>query len=67
MVAEVEHVVRGLIISWLVVDELQILELAVHPEVRRKGIGRALMQSVCQEGYGRPLACCVIVQNPWNM
>eukprot|EP00884_Botryococcus_braunii_P021099 jgi/Botrbrau1/7673/Bobra.0159s0115.1 len=50
LVAEVEHVVCGLIICWLVVDEVQILELAVRPEVRRKGIGRALMQSVCQEG-----------------
>lgn len=28
---------------WLVRDEVHLLNLAVHPEVRRRGLGRALM------------------------
>lgn len=34
----------GYIIYWLVADEMHILNLAVHPAQRRRGIGRSLVQ-----------------------
>ena len=35
--------VAGYICRWLVGDEVHILNLAVRPEARRRGIGRALV------------------------
>ncbi len=41
--------VLGYVCRWLVGDEAHILNLAVHPERRRVGIGRALIELVLQE------------------
>jgi ribosomal-protein-alanine N-acetyltransferase len=38
-----EHAVAFLL-AWHVADELHILDVATHPELRRRGYGRALMQ-----------------------
>jgi [ribosomal protein S18]-alanine N-acetyltransferase len=35
--------VAGYLCFWLVADEVQILNIAVHPSYRRRGIGRALL------------------------
>ncbi|MBA4394342.1 MAG: ribosomal-protein-alanine N-acetyltransferase [Desulfobacca sp.] len=35
--------VLGYICFWIVADEIQMLNLAVHPAYRRQGLGRALM------------------------
>jgi len=32
------------LLAWNVVDELQLLELATHPEQRRRGLARALLE-----------------------
>jgi [ribosomal protein S18]-alanine N-acetyltransferase len=34
----------GYLIFWLVIDEMHLMNLAVHPERRRAGIARALLQ-----------------------
>jgi len=36
--------VLGYLISWKVADEVHILDVAVHPEARRKGVGRLLLE-----------------------
>ena len=41
--------VLGYICRWLVGDEVHILNLAVRPEERRSGIGRALVELVLRE------------------
>jgi ribosomal-protein-alanine N-acetyltransferase len=48
-----EHADRllGYVCRWLVLDEIQILNLAVHPNHRRCGVGRALVQGVIDEAY----------------
>ncbi|MGH7839042.1 MAG: ribosomal protein S18-alanine N-acetyltransferase [Candidatus Binataceae bacterium] len=39
----------GFLCRWLVADECHILNLAVHPESRRKGVGTILMGEVIAE------------------
>lgn len=45
-----EKTLVGYIVYWLVSDEMHILNLAVHPHMRRKGIGRALVEEVLERG-----------------
>lgn len=42
-VSKINGMVVGYIIAWKIYDEVHILNLAVHPEHRRKGIGRGLL------------------------
>jgi len=48
---EAPEAVVGFVIAWLVHDELHVLNVAVAPEERRRGTGRALMEEV--QGRGR--------------
>lgn len=38
-----QPILAGLVIIWCVADEVQVVELAVHPQYRRRGIASALM------------------------
>ncbi len=49
LVNEIEGTVSAFILCWKVVDELHILDLAVHPSHRRKGLGKALVQAVAAQ------------------
>ncbi len=42
--------VVGFVIFWLVHDEVHILNVAIHPTVRRQGIGRLLMVEALERG-----------------
>jgi ribosomal-protein-alanine N-acetyltransferase len=46
---EEPHRLVGYICWWLVGDEIQILNVAVDPEQRQKGVGRTLVALVMQE------------------
>lgn len=53
-VAEVVHdndltVVVGMIVTWLIIDEAHIATIAVHPNYRRLGIGKILLNISLQE------------------
>ncbi|MGB6483977.1 MAG: ribosomal protein S18-alanine N-acetyltransferase [Candidatus Acidiferrales bacterium] len=52
-VAEHEGPVFGFLVVHALVDEIEILNLAVDPNVRRKGIGRALLREVLSWGAQR--------------
>ncbi|HXZ75626.1 MAG TPA: ribosomal protein S18-alanine N-acetyltransferase [Streptosporangiaceae bacterium] len=41
--------VVGVVVVWLVVDEAHIATLAVHPELRRRGLGRRLLCTALTE------------------
>ena len=43
----------GLACGWLVVDELHITVVAVHPAHRRGGLGRRLLEALLTEAVGR--------------
>lgn len=49
MVAEHDGLVIGYLCAWLVADELQILNVATHPDHRRRGIARRLLVTTLAE------------------
>ncbi len=51
-VAETEdRKVVGMIVSWVILDELHIATIAVHPDYRRQGIGELILTKALQDGY----------------
>ena len=42
--------VLGYVCFWFVADEIQIVNLAVHVEHRRRGVGRSLLLHACAQG-----------------
>jgi ribosomal-protein-alanine N-acetyltransferase len=44
IVASVEGEVAGFMVYWVVVNELHLLNLAVHPDWRRRGVGRSMVR-----------------------
>jgi len=43
----------GFINYWIVHDEIHVLNVATHPEWRRRGLGQLLMQHAIEVGTGR--------------
>jgi ribosomal-protein-alanine N-acetyltransferase len=52
VIAETEAL-QGFILARVVADEAEILTLAVSPDVRRQGIGRALVEAAAEESARR--------------
>jgi [ribosomal protein S18]-alanine N-acetyltransferase len=52
-VAEQDGTVIGYLCCWYVADEIQILDVAVHPEHRRKGVGERLLHHALTTGRMR--------------
>ena len=42
-VAEVDGKIVGMIVVWLIVDEVHVATIATHPEFRRQGIAKNLL------------------------
>ncbi len=42
--------ILGYACYWILFDELHILDLAVHPALRRRGLGSRLLEAILQEG-----------------
>jgi ribosomal-protein-alanine N-acetyltransferase len=51
LVVEVEARVVASIVLWLVLDETHIATIAVHPDFRRQGIGKALLKASMDAAY----------------
>ncbi|HET9905574.1 MAG TPA: ribosomal protein S18-alanine N-acetyltransferase [Anaerolineales bacterium] len=47
-VAELDGKVVGMIVSWLIVDEVHVATIATHPEYRRRGIAKRLLTHTLQ-------------------
>lgn len=49
IVAEWNQQIKGYVIGWLIVDEIHITNIAVHPEWRRRGIAETMIQRLLAE------------------
>jgi ribosomal-protein-alanine N-acetyltransferase len=47
-VAEVDGRVAGMLVGWLIVDEIHIATIATHPDFRRRGVGQVLLSHTLQ-------------------
>ncbi len=43
----------GVFLGWLVVDELQVIQIATHVDARRSGVGNALLSQALSEACSR--------------
>ena len=60
LVAERGGEVVGYVLCWFVADEIHIVNLAVDAKSRRRGIGRRLMQEVCDRALQRRLSIATL-------
>ena len=58
--------VVGYVCLWEVADELHITNIAVHPDLRRRGIARTLLGRVLDEARQRALRLVVLEVRPSN-
>jgi ribosomal-protein-alanine N-acetyltransferase len=61
VVAELDDAVVGYLVMWFVAKEAEIGDIAVLPELRRQGIGRALLQRAIEEARSR-LASGIVLE-----
>ena len=59
--------VVGYICLWEVADELHITNVAVHPEARRHGIGRSLLESVFERARASVTRIVLLEVRPSNV
>ena len=58
--------VTGYLCLWEIADEIHITNVAVHPDARRRGIGRALLRRVIEDARRRRLRLAVLEVRPSN-
>lgn len=46
--------------AWILADEAHITTLAVHPDQRRQGIGRRLMDAILEQSVKRGAVCATL-------
>lgn len=64
-VAEYEYpdgsnVIVGVIVLWMIIDEAHIATIAVHPDYRRRGIGKQLVATALAEGIRQGAASATL-------
>jgi ribosomal-protein-alanine N-acetyltransferase len=47
-VADLDGRVVGIVVAWLIVDEIHIATIAIHPDFRKQGFGEKLLSHVHQ-------------------
>jgi ribosomal-protein-alanine N-acetyltransferase len=47
-VADLDGCVVGMVVAWLIVDEIHIATIATHPDFRKQGIGEKLLSFTLQ-------------------
>ena len=57
---------RGYIIYWILADEMHLLNLAVHPDQRRRGIARSLLTAALDKARAQGAAVVWLEVRPSN-
>jgi ribosomal-protein-alanine N-acetyltransferase len=57
----------GYLIYWLVADEMHILNLAVHPDQRRRGLAKSLLAAGLDRAKEAGAACAWLEVRPSNL
>jgi ribosomal-protein-alanine N-acetyltransferase len=57
----------GFLCRWLVADECHVLNIAVHPEHRRHGVGFLLLNTTIAEAISRQAACVTLEVRRGNL
>jgi ribosomal-protein-alanine N-acetyltransferase len=60
LVAQLEGRVAGYVLWWYVVDEVHIVNVAVHPSFRRRGVARRLLQAVFERAAARGMSIATL-------
>jgi len=60
LVAESQELLLGYVLCWFVADEIHIVNLAVHPGWRRRGIGRQLLTEICDRARRRGMTLATL-------
>ena len=63
---ETSACILGYICFWLVADEIQMLNLAVHPDYRRQGLGRQLMTLLFAQAEEKSVSKVLLEVRPSN-
>jgi [ribosomal protein S18]-alanine N-acetyltransferase len=63
---ETSSYVLGYICFWLVADEIQMLNLAVHPDYRQQGLGRQLMTLLFAQAEEKKVSKVLLEVRPSN-
>jgi len=66
LVAELDGVVAGYLMAWRVVDQLHVLNLAVAPACRRRGVAAALLAAALAEARRLDLGEVTLEVRPSN-
>ena len=66
LVYEHENIIIGYTVLMIVLDELSILNVCVHPNYQKRGLGRALLQTIESLGIARGLTNCFLEVRPSN-
>lgn len=67
IVAVVDQVIVGYTGMWIILDEAHITNLAVDPQYRMKGVGRALMLEMIRRGVLMGISKMTLEVRPSNM
>ncbi|OGK83461.1 MAG: ribosomal-protein-alanine N-acetyltransferase [Candidatus Rokubacteria bacterium GWC2_70_24] len=67
MVARAGARLCGYLCLWEIGHEIHITNLAVHPEWRRRGIARALLESILADGRARGVLLAFLEVRPTNV
>jgi ribosomal-protein-alanine N-acetyltransferase len=62
-----KHPVLGYICFWPVADEFQLLNLAVHPDCRRQGLGRRLLTFLLTQAREKRILKIFLEVRPSNL
>jgi ribosomal-protein-alanine N-acetyltransferase len=50
----------GLTLGWVIADEAELLRIAVHPRMRRRGLGSRLLHDFTTQAYKRGARSCFL-------